>query len=314
MNLPHSIVSIGSICFVRTALLAVVCLYAQSQFPPSALSAFSETAPVESEYSYQFLHQVGGPGEGGEEGEEGDAGESVVTRTEVTPVLTPEEQSARDSIRNVLRLVDGDTVQVGKEIQVKLIGVDAPEFESAQRSHIFEQLTEKAKKWMEDFITNPQEALERYEGMNSKVNYKDKNGSGFVFYYLYFPNPVLEDIRRHELKRYEKIAKKIVSGIEETDRDRSDAAKAALKTHAAPPPPQAPGSLEKPESVDQYVISEAKYYHDDGSLKRAEVFRDGKLIVKRTYDKEGNLLEETFNDPQAQLYAGESSPKSDSRN
>lgn len=263
---------------------------------------------LEGEYSYQFQHHASTPGASGGGDSSGGAGEDGdASQAEVAPALAPEEQAARDNIRNVLRLVDGDIVKVGKETQVKLIGVNFPEFEDGKRNRIYEEFAEKSKKWVEEFIRDPEAALESYEGMNSRVNYKDKNGTGFVFYYLYFPNSVLEDIRKHELTRYDKIVKKTVDGRVETDKDRADAAKADLKHRSAPvQPPVVP--LEKPESISQYVISEAKYYHDDGSLKREEIFRDGKLMIKRIYDRKGELTEETFHDPKAHLYGDTKTP------
>jgi|GEM_PF-2865862 len=283
-------------------------------FPFSAHCALAES-PMDAEYSYQFQHQStarggGGAADGlGDRSRGGRGEDEEITRTEVSPALAPEEITARDNIRNVLRLVDGDTVTVGKEIQVKLIGVRFPEFEDGKRSQIYEQFAERSKKWIENFIRDPEGALESYEGMNSRVNYKDKNGLGFVFYYLYFPDSVLEDIRKHELRRYDKIIKKTVEGRVETDKDRSDAAKADLKHRSAPvQPPVVP--MEKPESVSQYVISEAKYYHEDGSIKREEIFRDSILMIKRTYNRQGELMEETFHDPKAYLYSDTKPSKS----
>lgn len=283
-------------------------------FSPFSVHYALAESPTDAEYSYQFQHQStarsgGLPGIGGG-ARGGIAEDEEITRTEVSPALAPEEITARDNIRNVLRLVDGDTVTVGKEIQVKLIGVKFPEFEDGKRNQIYEQFAQRSKKWIEDFIRDPESALESYEGMNSRVNYKDKNGLGFVFYYLYFPDSVLEDIRKHELRRYDKIIKKTVEGRVETDKDRSDAAKADIKHRSAPAqPPVVP--MERPESVSQYVISEAKYYHDDGSLKREEIFRDSILMIKRTYDRQGKLMEETFHDPKAHLYS-DTKPKAQS--
>ena len=83
--------------------------------------------------------------------------------------------------------------------------------------------------------------------------------------------------------------------------ESSDAAKAALKDReSAVPPPVVP--LELPESVRQYVISEAKYYYGDGTIRREEIFRDGKLMIRRGYNPRGELVEETFHDPKAHLH------------
>ncbi len=268
--------------------------------------ARADSALESESYSYQFAHSgsteggasVSGVAEAGAKPE----GEDL-TRTEVTPALAPEEQTLRDNIRNVLRLVDGDTVTVGKDVQVRLIGVTFPEFEDGKRNRSYEQFAERSKKWIEEFIHDPEKALQNYEGMNSRVNYKDKNGAGFVYYYLYFPDTVLEDIRKNELKRYDNLMGKKVAGRVETDKDRSDMVKTQLKEQKPKMPdrPAAPGS-EKPEAVDQYVISEAKYYYDDGKIKREEIFRDGKLMVKRHFDRKGDLIEETFHDSKAHLY------------
>ncbi len=269
---------------------------------------FADAALETESYSYQFSHSSGpSDGEGlpglAEAGPKPEGEGEELTRTEVTPALAPEEQTLRDNIRNVLRLVDGDTVAVGKDVQVRLIGVTFPEFEDGKRNRAYEQFAERSKKWIEDFIHDPEKALENYEGMNSRVNYKDKDGLGFVFYYLYFPDTVLEDIRKNELKRYDHLMGKKVATRVETDKDRSDAAQAQLKAQQ-PKLPERPGSfnVEKPEAVNQYVISEAKYYYDDGRIKREEIFRDGKLMIKRHFDRKGDLIEETFHDTKAHLY------------
>lgn len=309
--MPHKSVTLEVHILGRCTLLAVVFLCSDHPAAPAALSALSEKTAVESENSYQFLQQFGGSVNSS--AGTGDFGvqETEERAAQEASVLTPEDRLLRENIRSVLKLIDGDTVQIDKDIQVRLIGVDDPDFEKEGRSAVFEQMAEKSKNWVRDFIVNPRDALQKYEGLNSKVNFTDSTGTGVVFYYLYFPNAILEDIRRQELKRYEQVAKKSVQGLEETDKDRSDALKASIKAERDKHSAGAAGSLEEPESIDQYVISEAKYYHDDGSLKRSEIFRDGKLIVKRRYDKKGKLLEETFLESSANLPSVEKRPAPD---
>jgi hypothetical protein len=252
---------------------------------------------LESLPGQRTLQGVGGIGEG--EGEPGSE-EEEATRVDVFPKETEEERKTRESIRNVLRLLDGDTVQVTKDVHIRLVGVHLPELMTPQERNYFERFSKESEGWLRRFLEDPEKSMKQYDGMNSSISYKDREGSGFTYYYLYVPDLLLEDMRKQELGRYDDWVKKRKGELpKETSRSRADAASAALKEAPLPP-----SSDEVKKDVNEYVISEAKYYYDDGTLKREEIFRDGKLMIKRLFSAKGELIDEVFYDSRAGALAG----------
>ncbi|HTL47420.1 MAG TPA: hypothetical protein VL688_05090 [Verrucomicrobiae bacterium] len=284
---------------VKSTRHRIFCIYGFSFLIFAAASAFAQDSASGMDSNqgsnYRFLEAlpgqrpgaVGVPGASSEEDDE-------AARVEVFPKETEEERKTRDSIRNVLRLLDGDTVEVTRDVHIRMVGVHLPPEMSPQERAHFERFTEDSKGWLQKFLEDPEKAIEQYDGMNSKINYHDKEGGGFTYYYLYVPDMLLDDMRKQQLSRYDDWVKNKKGGLptQETVKDKADLAKADLKLRPVE-------NEEAHKDVKEYVISEAKYYYDDGTLKREEVFRDGKIMLKRVFSPKGELLDEVFFDARA---------------
>lgn len=286
--------------FLRLSLRSGVLISAIFFFMTAGLrsSAFAADDGVEFEnpessddVSYRFL----GSGEKSQRGEfgydeiEGDADLKVI------PTETAEELRRREKIRNVLRLVEGDSVQVGSGIRVKMIGVDAPEYKGEQGRRSYQIFANQAKKWLKEFMDDPYTAMGKYEGMDTQVNYKDRSGEEFTYYYLYMPDQLLEDIRKEELHEYDQWLKDKAEKLSNANAKarKNQAEIMGMGIEDLPDGSDRPGG---PQGKREYMIKEQLYYYEDGSLKREEILRDGKPMIVRKYDRQGNLLDEVFYD------------------
>jgi len=257
-------------------------------------SAQDQTGVDGGAYSHRFLDALpqGAPGGVSQVGGR-DAADDAAGKVDVFPHESEVEREERENIRSVLRLLDGDNVQISKDVHVRLVGVQVPDAKNPEDRIHFEKFAREAKSWLEKFIVDPENAVEEYTGMKTGIRYNDKEGGAFVYYYLYVPEVLLDDVRKEELKRYDDWVKKRRGELpEETAIDRADAAAADLKQRST-------ASADKPKDVKEYLISEAKYYYDDGALKREEIFRDGKLMIRRTFDHKGEIIDEVFFDSRA---------------
>ena len=253
-------------------------------------------------YNYRFLDPLPQEGRGHAGGEAAEEEE----KAEVLPKESPEEREARENIRNVLRLVDGDTVEVGKDIQVRLVGVSFPQFENYQGNRQYEAFARRVKEWIDEFMSDPAKALSKYEAIGSHARAESKEGQGFSFFYLYLPDVLLEEIRRQELEKYDAWVKEHRSRpAGETDAQKSQRAILDLGRKEDREGAASRGGADPLKEVKEYVVSEAKYYFPDGSLKREEVYRDGKLMIRRDFNRDGEVSRETFYDPQAADYTPE---------
>lgn len=251
------------------------------------------------EVSYRFLGSGSGSSEDSDgDGERGSFGYDEMegdAQLKAIPVETAEELRRREKIRNVLRLVEGDSVQVTTGVRVKMIGIDAPEYRGEQGRRSYQIFAAQAKKWLKSFMEDPYSAMGEYEGMDTQVNYVDKSGEEFTYYYLYMPEQLLEDIRNDELQEYDRWLKEKADKLkQETD--------AMKKKHRADITGM--GIEDLPESQSsggntrgkEYMIKEQLYYYEDGSVQREEIMRDGKLMIMRKFDRQGNVIDEVFYD------------------
>lgn len=213
--------------------------------------------------------------------------------------LSTEEIKERANIRSLLRLVDGETVPVSDRIYVQLLGVQFAGYADPEEKSRHDQLLRNIKKWIGEFMDNPELALRNYEGMNSQINYNAASGNDFSFYYLYVPDFILEEVRREGLSKYEDWLKRKKSKKEEREgpdtsgipKDSVLNQRESLEKHS-----------ERPPEIREYVISEAKYYYDDGGIKKEEIYKDGKLGLIRHYDPNGRLSKEEVRDPIFQAF------------
>lgn len=264
------------------ALFAAVSFF----YPSHALA--EEFASVEQ--NYRFLEPLPQAGKGfpgsGFSGNEEQQGEAAVQ-----PLESGEEQRERSKIRNLLRLVDGDTVTVSEKVHVQLLGVQFAGYNTEDNAR-YEQIIKRIRDWLGDFMENPESALKNYEGMNSQVNYNSGKGTDLSFFYLYVPDFILEEIRRNGLAEYDDWLKK-----KNVKSAPTDAAAFTLPPDTQPTDTFKSRLLngkagEKPGEVKEYLVSEAKYYYEDGSLRKEEVYKDGKLAVTRHFDRRGDLQKE----------------------
>jgi hypothetical protein len=124
-------------------------------------------------------------------------------KLKVFPPKPAEEIKERLQIRNVLRLVEGDAVQVSKEIRVQMVGVNMPEYEGIDGQRKYYEFADKTKKWLTEFMEKPEEMIDAYDGMGSKVKYNDEEHGNFLFYYMYVPKQFLEDVRTGQLQKFD---------------------------------------------------------------------------------------------------------------
>ena len=283
--------------FIRETLsLALFCAIGLLFFAGS-VRAQAQSEEDQGQYSYRFHGGSGGgalaPGQVG--------GKEETSKTGVEAYETEEEKKARENIRNVLRLIDGDTVQIDQKVHIRLVGVDFPQFKNYQGNREYERFAREVRSWIDDFVKDPANSLKQHSRMSGPISYRSAEGDGFSFYYLYVPDILLEEIRKHELERYDTWVKEYRN--EKQVETPSQKTARALADLGHLPSGMGQSSADRLKDVREYVISEAKYYYDDGSIKREEIYRDGKLIIKRLYSQDEELTDEQFYDEQAKYYA-----------
>lgn len=267
--------------------------------PPQNMTFASDMEPSADQGYYRFLqplpHARGtlpANGSGGEEGKgQDDSSQSAESR---------EMTQERSKIRSLLRLVDGDTVPVNERMYVQLLGVQFASYNNDGDSGRSETIIKRIKEWIFDFMENPEDALRNYEGMNSKVNYKDGKGKDLSFFYLYVPDFALDEVRRRGLRDYEawlknkRTKKSLPPESRAPGKDKAAGDSVSFKDKLL----SGSSSGEKPGDVQEYVVSEAKYYYGNGTIKKAEVYKNGKLALIRNYDERGRMLKEEAFDPE----------------
>lgn len=280
----------GALLFALVLLLAPACTV-PAYAADDGIEYKAPRNEDDDDVSYRFL---GSGDKGGED--RGDFGYDEIegdADLKVIPTETAEELRRREKIRNVLRLVEGDSVQVSSGIRVKMIGVDAPEYKGDQGRRSYQIFAAQAKKWLKEFMEDPFTAMGKYEGMDTQVNYKDRSGEEFTYYYLYMPDQLLEDIRKEELNEYDlwlkEKAQKLSDANAKAKKNQAEITGMGIEDLEG-------GKAGGPQGKREYMIKEQLYYHEDGSLKKEEILRDGKPMIVRQYDRQGNLIDEVFYD------------------
>jgi hypothetical protein len=193
--------------------------------------------------------------------------------------------------RSFLRLFSGDTIRLESGEHVSVIGVNVPDFKERVDQERYAELTQTARKWVTELINNPNSADVAYGIGSKQVRTQGSMGSLMVFFYLYMPDGLMEDIRNRELREYyneertkklkDELAQRARSGetADEYRKPEDDRFKEEIQTKRL--------VIRKSAQTD---VSAAKYYYSNGMIKREEVYYDGMLVIKNMYDERGRLV------------------------
>jgi hypothetical protein len=171
---------------------------------------------------------------------------------ETLPKETEEERDARENIRSVLRLVDGDVVELDSGRNVRFVSVPDEDFSEVGTQYS----VPRVQKWLDTFLKDPEQALNAYGSDGLSVS-QNEDGQ-FVYYHLYFPKKILDEIRTHQVERYDALMEK-----------RRERLQPKVPVKPAPPPVTVPAERSvgdrgwaNPVLATQRKTSGQVYYQD----------------------------------------------------
>lgn len=285
-------------CCVALALLLVL-----PSASAGAQSAIDGQQNAYEEQKHHFLSVATGTGGGGRGvaglragGSSGIGGSGFQEGSEPYDPMTEEESLVPDKkmaeqVKKLIKLIDGETVILSNGANVRLIGIDVPDLDSNMNQGDYQSFVKQTSQWIRAFVKNPEDAMEAYPGANRQFSHKDGTGRTFVYFYMYFPEQILDEVRKIEIARmngserdreYERPVDMSTKNIATLQREAFEQAKEAREMENR-------GALGYKE-VERYVVSVARYYHDDGTIKKEEIFRDGELLTEKKYDRNGRLI------------------------
>jgi len=182
----------------------------------------------------------------------------------IFPIESDEEKKLRKKLTTLLKLAEGDSVMITPGTYVKFVAVPNGQFPE-EGNRYTPEVIQSTQKWLSEFIEDPDTAIHEY-GMNSHVDYESRDGEAYAYYYIYFPEDLLREIRKDRVSLYRRLVMERGEKPEEV--------------------PEGPGN-----------IKGTRYYYEDGTPRKEEIYRNGKLMIARKFNPKGELVDEIYNWP-----------------